>query len=60
MFQPDAAGIRSPAIVAYGNVATLLNMREFRVYAGLLQDAGYFLPRNAAWGMSIRDALRPV
>jgi hypothetical protein len=38
----------------------LLDMREFRVYAGLLQDAGYFLPRNAAWGMSIRDAMRPV
>ncbi|GJJ05728.1 hypothetical protein RugamoR64_62660 [Duganella rhizosphaerae] len=60
VFQPDAAGIRSPAIAAYGNVATLLNMREFRVYAGLLQDAGYFLPRNAAWGMSIRDAMRAV
>ena len=60
VFQPDAAGVRHPAIARYGSVSTLLDMREFRVYAGLLQDAGYFLPRNAAWGMSIRDAMRPV
>jgi hypothetical protein len=60
VFQPDAAGARHPAIARYGPISTLLDMREFRVYAGLLQDAGYFLPRNAAWGMSIRDAMRPV
>ncbi|MCU6502550.1 CyaA/EF/ExoY family adenylyl cyclase toxin [Rugamonas sp. A1-17] len=60
VFQPDAAGLRHPPIAAYRNAATLLTMREFRVYAGLLQDAGYFLPRNAAWGMSIRDAVQPA
>jgi len=56
VFQPDAAG--GGDIAGYTVAATLLNMREFRVYAGLMQDAGFFLPRNAAWGMSIRDAGR--
>jgi hypothetical protein len=30
-------------------------MQEFRTYAGLLHEAGYFVPRNWTWGMSIRD-----
>jgi len=28
---------------------------EFKRYAVLLNQAGYFVPRNWTWGMSIRD-----
>jgi hypothetical protein len=40
---------------AYGDVATLENMDEFRAYANALHAAGFYVPRNWTWGMSIRD-----
>lgn len=61
IFQPNSvrdSGV--PGLAAYRNVSTLETLAEFRVYAGLLQSAGYFVPRNWSWGMSIRDAGRPV
>jgi hypothetical protein len=40
---------------AYGDVATLEDMEEFRAYANAVHAAGYFVPKNWTWGMSIRD-----
>lgn len=40
---------------AWGDVATLEDMGEFRAYANALHAAGFYVPRNWTWGMSIRD-----
>lgn len=40
------------------HVLTLDNMTEFRNYATALNAAGYYVPRNWAWGMSIRNQVR--
>jgi Anthrax toxin LF subunit len=53
VFQPG--GLR---IAGYDPVTTLENMMEFRNYATALHNAGYFVPRNWAWHMSIRDQYR--
>ena len=50
--------LRGGPIAKYGNVATLENMGEFREYANDLHAAGYFVPKNWTWGMSIRDTVR--
>lgn len=42
----------------YGDVATLETMTEFRAYADALHAAGFYVPRNWTWGMSIRDRYR--
>ena len=42
-------------VALYQRVATLETLGEFKEYASLLNQAGYFLPRNWTWGMSIRD-----
>jgi hypothetical protein len=34
----------------------LKTIGEFKEYATLLHKAGYFVPRNWTWGMSIRDS----
>jgi hypothetical protein len=39
----------------YGEVCTIENMAEFREYAADLNSAGYFVPKNWTWNMSIRD-----
>ena len=39
----------------YGEVCTIENMTEFREYAADLNEAGYFVPKNWTWNMSIRD-----
>ena len=52
-FQPE--GLR---IAGYDHVTTLENMTEFRNYATALNSAGFFVPRNWAWGMSIRNQVR--
>lgn len=44
----------------YMDVATLDTMGEFRAYALLLNEAGYFVPRNWTWGMSVRDQARDM
>jgi hypothetical protein len=51
IFQPNA--LRVPGY--HENVFTLVNLGEFKSYATLLNDAGYYVPRNWVWGMSIRD-----
>jgi hypothetical protein len=58
VFQPKALlGPDSPVRV-YEDVCTLETMPEFRQYATLLNMAGYFVPKNWTWGMSIRDRFR--
>jgi hypothetical protein len=42
----------------YGDVATLESMAEFQVYAQALHEAGYYVPRNWTWGMSVRDRVK--
>ncbi|MBC5767735.1 anthrax toxin-like adenylyl cyclase domain-containing protein [Ramlibacter albus] len=39
----------------YGDVATLENMTEFRAYCDALEAAGYQVPRNSSWNMSVRN-----
>lgn len=53
-FQPE--GLR---LQGYDQVNTLENMGEFRSYASALHNAGYFVPRNWTWKMSIRDGFIP-
>jgi hypothetical protein len=43
------------AIRKYSDVVTIDHMGEFRQYAADLQAAGYYVPKNWTWGMSIRD-----
>ena len=50
VFQPE--GLR---IAGYESVHTLETLAEFKAYATALHDAGYFVPRNWTWHMSIRD-----
>ncbi|APW44509.1 anthrax toxin-like adenylyl cyclase domain-containing protein [Rhodoferax saidenbachensis] len=55
VFQPARLqGYQSPT-AKYRDVATLDTMGEFRAYALLLNEAGYYVPRNWTWGMSVRD-----
>jgi hypothetical protein len=55
VFQPSTLWNNDARLRPYQDVSTLLTMQEFRTYAGLLHEAGYFVPRNWTWGMSIRD-----
>ncbi|MFO1327096.1 MAG: anthrax toxin-like adenylyl cyclase domain-containing protein [Rubrivivax sp.] len=55
VFQPAGLWQSSAALRPYQDVSTLLTLKEFRTYAALLNEAGYFVPRNWTWGMSIRD-----
>jgi len=58
VFQPRSlVGGKSPTR-RYTDVATLDTLQEFKDYALLLNAAGYFVPRNWTWGMSIRDEMR--
>jgi len=58
VFQPKSLCVNESPVFKYGSVATLETLQEFRKYAGLVHDAGYFVPRNWTWGMSIRDLPR--
>jgi hypothetical protein len=58
VFQPRALlGPNSP-VRMYQDVCTLESMPEFKTYATALNSAGYYVPRNWTWGMSIRDGFR--
>jgi hypothetical protein len=54
VFHPE--GLR---LQGYDPVHTLETLAEFKTYAALLHNAGYFVPRNWTWGMSIRDGFLP-
>lgn len=50
VFQP--AGLK---VQGHDSVCTLESLIEFKAYAALLNEAGYYVPRSWVWGMSIRD-----
>jgi hypothetical protein len=50
---PDSRDYSSVSL--YEAVSTLETMDEFKTYAQLLNEAGYYVPRSWTWGMSIRD-----
>lgn len=54
-FLPASLVNASADLRPYTQVCTLLTMQEFRHFAGLLHQGGFFVPRNWTWGMSIRD-----
>jgi hypothetical protein len=58
VFQPRNLLSGSSPTKKYTSVATLDTHDEFRRYAVLLNEAGFFVPRNWTWGMSIRDRPR--
>jgi Anthrax toxin LF subunit len=55
VFQPASLWQKDAALRPYQDVSTLLTLQEFREYAALLNEAGFFVPRNWTWGMSIRN-----
>ena len=60
VFQPRRLYSGGGPTSRYMDVATLETLDEFKQYAVLLHEAGYFVPRNWTWGMSIRDKVHPV
>ena len=54
-FMPQSVVESNADLRPYTQVCTLLTMKEFRTYAALLHEAGFYVPRNWTWGMSIRD-----
>lgn len=58
VFQPTALCEGGMPTAHYGDVSTFERLDEFKRYAQLLHEAGYFVPRNWTWGMSIRDQVR--
>jgi hypothetical protein len=54
VFQPGRLCHGTP-VAEYQNVCTFDTLNEFKTYALRLSQAGYFVPRNWTWGMSIRD-----
>lgn len=58
VFQPRDLRSSGSLTENYRDVSTLVTMDEFKTYASLLNKAGYFVPRNWTWGMSIRDGFR--
>ncbi len=55
VFQPKSLYQGGSQTARYGDVSTFETLAEFKEYASLLHAAGYFVPRNWTWGMSIRD-----
>jgi hypothetical protein len=55
VFQPQGALRPASPVAVYQTVSTLETLAEFKAYATLLNQTGYFVPRNWTWGMSIRD-----
>lgn len=63
VFQPEAlyrlhSHMEVSPTARFGDVATFETLAEFKEYAVLLNEAGYFVPRNWTWGMSLRDQVR--
>ncbi|HTW82292.1 MAG TPA: anthrax toxin-like adenylyl cyclase domain-containing protein [Terracidiphilus sp.] len=56
VFQPGRLYRTATQVSAYQDVSTLETLDEFKTYAFRLSQAGYFVPRNWTWGMSVRDS----
>lgn len=48
--------VRVSPLLKYGSVCTIERMTEFKIYAGDVHAAGFFVPKHWAWNMSIRNA----
>jgi hypothetical protein len=57
VFLPERLDGAGP-FAGWGGVATLEKMADFKACAASLKAAGFFLPRNWTWEMSIRDQVR--
>jgi hypothetical protein len=55
VFQPSRV-LRGTPVAEYQSVCTLESLDEFKTYAFRLSQAGYYVPRNWTWGMSVRDS----
>lgn len=55
VFQPKGLGDIDSPLFYYGSVCTLESLDEFKTYVARAHQAGYHVPCNSAWGMSIRD-----
>ena len=55
-FHPTQALRPGSSLVRYADTVTLLTMGEFREYCSDVLKAGYYVPKNWTWGMSIRDS----
>lgn len=55
-FQPASAMAVGSPLAIYGAAVTLERMTEFEIYCQAAFSAGYYVPKNWTWGMSIRDA----
>ena len=53
-FHPPSALNGARSLAGYGAVCTIERMSEFRVYAGAVHDAGFYVPKHWAWNMSVR------
>jgi hypothetical protein len=60
VFQPARVVHSASPVKKYMDVATLETLGEFKAYALLLNEAGFFVPRNWTWGMSVRDQARDM
>jgi hypothetical protein len=58
VFQPHVLYQAGSQTARFSDVATLETLVEFKEYAMLLHEAGYFVPRNSTWGMSVRNQVR--
>lgn len=55
-FQPGRLFRGHTQVSSYQDVCTLETLDEFKTYAFRLHQAGYFVPRNWTWGMSLRNS----
>ncbi|WP_211445247.1 anthrax toxin-like adenylyl cyclase domain-containing protein [Collimonas humicola] len=55
VFQPSSLQIAGSPTQKYLDVSTFETFSEFEAYVSLLHEAGYYVPKNWTWGMSIRD-----
>jgi hypothetical protein len=54
VFAPESA-MRTGPLARYQDVCTLDDMTEFKSWATAAHQAGFYVPKNWTWGMSIRD-----
>jgi hypothetical protein len=54
-FAPDAVTRAGNPLARYQTACTLEDMIEFRAWAVAAHEAGYYVPKNWTWGLSIRN-----
>lgn len=51
LYQGAALGGHFKPCARYGDVCTLEDLEDFRVYARALKESGYYVPKNWIWGV---------